>query len=299
MTGVRVTADVKIPLRLSVRYHTIARVTVRMHRVAVTLDGALAGDMIALPEIGDAAGWLVTSLPVGQVAALSGGGSIARVRQRYQRRYIELSGGFDAYLTKLSPSARASIQRKARRLAASGMRVTAHHDAASIGAFHATARMISMTTYQERRLNAGLPYDAAFVADMRRRAEAGRMRAWLLHVGATPAAYLYCPVEGDTLIYAYLGYDPAFARLSPGTVLQFEALRDLFAHGGFARFDFTEGDGQHKRQFATGSIDCADLLLLRPTIANRATAALIGGFDRLAEGAKRLGGAGLVRRLLR
>ena len=69
---------------------------------------------------------------------------------------------------------------------------------------------------------------------------------------------------GDTVIYAHVGHDPAFNDLSPGAVLQLEAMRDLFDEGGFARFDFTEGEGQHKRQFATGGVACVDLLLLRP-----------------------------------
>ena len=38
------------------------------------------------------------------------------------------------------------------------------------------------------------------------------------------------------------------------------------AEGASAWFDFTEGEGQHKRQFATGGVDCVDLLLLRPRL---------------------------------
>ena len=94
----------------------------------------------------------------------------------------------------------------------------------------------------------------------------GTRRAWLLSVGGEPAAYLYCPIHDGTAIYEFVGHDPAFNDLSLGAVLQVEALRDLFAEPGVARFDFTEGDGQHKRQFATGGVDCFDLLLLRPSL---------------------------------
>src|SRR3546814_19032209 len=91
------------------------------------------------------------------------------------------------------------------------------------------------------------------------------MRCWLLFVDDGPISYLYSPAEGDTLIYAHLGYDPAFSEFSPGTVLQLEAMRDLMGAGRFRLFDFTEGDGQHKRQFGTGTLECVDLLLLQPT----------------------------------
>ncbi|MES2057507.1 MAG: GNAT family N-acetyltransferase, partial [Pseudomonadota bacterium] len=41
-----------------------------------------------------------------------------------------------------------------------------------------------------------------------------------------------------------------------------------------------EGEGQHKRQFATGGVACLDLLLLRPSLANRLTIVALGSFDR-------------------
>jgi hypothetical protein len=62
----------------------------------------------------------------------------------------------------------------------------------------------------------------------------------------------------------HVGHDPAFNDLSPGAVLQLEAMRDCSPRP-LRRFDFTEGEGQHKRQFATGGVACVDLLLLRPT----------------------------------
>jgi CelD/BcsL family acetyltransferase involved in cellulose biosynthesis len=129
------------------------------------------------------------------------------------------------------------------------------------------------------------------------------VRAWLLLVEGRPVAYLCCPAVGDTLVYAYVGHDPDFAALSPGAVLQLAALRDLFAEGRFAWFDFTEGEGQHKRQMASGGVACVDLLLLRPTLANRALVAAQAGFDGGIALAKRvvrrLGAEGVAKRLRR
>jgi CelD/BcsL family acetyltransferase involved in cellulose biosynthesis len=105
------------------------------------------------------------------------------------------------------------------------------------------------------------------------------------------------------LVYAHLGYDPEFADLSPGTVLLAEALRALMAERRFRLFDFTEGEGAHKLRFASGTVDCVDLLLLRPTLLNRGAIRLIGGFDGAVAGAKaaasRLRLESLARRLLR
>ena len=125
------------------------------------------------------------------------------------------------------------------------------------------------------------------------------MRAWLLFIAGEPAAYLYCPARGDTLIYQYVGHDPAFNDLSPGAVLQMEAFNDLFEEGRFARFDFTEGEGQHKRQYSTGGVACVDLLLLRPSLANRVTTAALGGFNRTVATGKALVQAAGLEKLAR
>ena len=70
-------------------------------------------------------------------------------------------------------------------------------------------------------------------------------------------------------------------------MLQIEALALLFAEQRFAWFDFTEGEGQHKRTLASGGVACRDLLLLRPTLANRAAVLAVGGFDGAMALAKR------------
>ncbi|QJQ07721.1 GNAT family N-acetyltransferase [Undibacterium piscinae] len=49
---------------------------------------------------------------------------------------------------------------------------------------------------------------------------------------------MYCPIVDDALIYAYLGYDPDYLKLSVGTVLQWLALQDMFAETRFKIFDF-------------------------------------------------------------
>ena len=114
---------------------------------------------------------------------------------------------------------------------------------------------------------------------------------------------LSLPVTGQTLVYAYLGYDPDWARLSVGTVLQMDALERLFAEARYRWFDFTEGDGAHKEMFGTHAAACSSLVLLEPTLANRALLGARAGFDASVLGAKALaersGALGRIRALLR
>ena len=101
------------------------------------------------------------------------------------------------------------------------------------------------------------------------------------------------------MLYAYLGYRAELAQLSPGSVLQLEAMRMLLDERAFAYFDFTEGDGQHKRQFATAALPSHDLLLVRDTLANRVALQSLSAFDSSVAGAnravQRLGLTGVAR----
>jgi CelD/BcsL family acetyltransferase involved in cellulose biosynthesis len=216
-----------------------------------------------------------------------------------------MSLGHDGYMLRFSGKTRSTLRRKARKLAedAGGYHVTRHASPAEIEDFLARALPLSARTYQARLLDAGLPDSPAARRAMLEAAEAGRMRCFLLHAGGEAIAYLALPVIGQTLVYAHLGYDPAWARLSPGTVLQMDALEALFGEGGYRWFDFTEGEGAHKALFGTDSVDCASLMLLRASLANRALLGARAGFDRIvSEGkslAERSGALGSIRSLLR
>jgi CelD/BcsL family acetyltransferase involved in cellulose biosynthesis len=290
-----------LPLRFQVGARTLFAVKRRLVRIGLSLDRALAAETPHLPPLDPADhGYLLTSVPAAKADGLRRQDMLALERPHYARRYADLSGSFEAYLAGFSGKTRSTLRRKLRKfetLSGDALDVRAYRTADEVAEFHALARAVSRKTYQEKLLDAGLPSGAEAEAEMRRKAALGEIRAWLLFLEGDPVAYLYTPAEGDTLIYAYLGYDPALAKHSPGTVLQLAAMRQLMEEGCFRRFDFTEGDGQHKRQFATGSIDCVDLLLLRKSPGNRLLLASLRGFERLAAFAKGLGLGRMARRI--
>lgn len=282
------------PLNFRIGARTLMAVQRDMVRVPLSLDEAREGRLPVLPPLPrDAHGYVVTSLPEDRLEAMvyASGKMIGFVRQKYTRYYADLTGGFDAYMAGLSGNARQGAKRKAKKIAqVSGgdLDIRSYRTPAELEAFHDIARRIALRTYQEKLMGEGLPASPEFIQGMLTAAAADDVRAWLLFIAGEPAAYLYCPAHGETLVYEYVGHDPAFNDLSPGAVLQIEAFRDLFDEGKFARFDFTEGDGQHKRQYATGGVPCVDLLLLRPSLTNRVTTAALGGFNKTVAGGKAL-----------
>ena len=287
MSADAVAASVALPFQVGAR--TVASVRRRLVRLSLPLEQALAGpplDLPGLPAIAD--GYFVRALPEKMRADLQAPGLRCFIRQSYPRHYARLDQGFDAWFAGLSANSRSTLKRKRRKFEeASGgaLDVRQYSRPGEVGEFFAHAREVSAETYQERLLDAGLPADA--LPEMRALAERGEIRGWLLFLDERPIAYLYAPAQGRTLLYAHLGYRAAFGHLSPGSVLQFEAMRMLMEEGAFSYFDFTEGDGQHKRQFASASVPSHDLLLVRDTFGNRAVLRSLAAFDSSVALAKR------------
>lgn len=281
-----------VALRIEIAGRTIGHVRRRLRVVPHGLDAVLSerGGDAMLPAGRD--GWLLRSLPAGRLPALRAQMQdwLVAVRQDYPRHYIAMEhASFDDWWQGFSSKTRSTLSRKARRLAEhfnGRFTVRSYRTAEEIAEFMAIAGDLSDRTYQARLMQAGLPTGAADIAQAVAAAADDNIRAFLLYAGGRAIAYLYLPIERDVLVYAYLGYDPDFAELSPGTVLHVEAMRALFAEKRFRAFDFTEGDGAHKAQFGRATIACADVLVLRRTFRNRVTLAAMQGIDSAASHGK-------------
>ena len=280
-----------VPIDFTIGARRLLAVPRQLTTWSFTLEQVLQSALPAAPAPGPD-GLRVLSAPTGSLAAIAARypGFVAGGRQDYRRHYIDMSTGFEAYLARFSGKTRSTLRRKARKLAeeCGGYTVTEHRSPDEIEAFLAAALPLSARTYQARLLDAGLPDSPAARRAMLEAAEDDRMRAFLLHAGGQPVAYLSLPVVGGTLVYAHLGYDPGWARLSVGTVLQMDALERLFDEGRYRWFDFTEGEGAHKAMFGTDCAACSSFVLLRPTIANRALLGARRAFDNGVAQAKAL-----------
>lgn len=301
----------RVPLKFWVGPFVIGAVTLRLRQRygmfadANPIDGlpALARSLAA-----DEDGFFVRSLPL--LDPVPPGADIAPllvyVVDRYQRYAIDMTGTFEGYLNKFSGKSRSTLKRKVRRFAEhSGGTIDwrQYRTAESIDEFYSLARQVSQVTYQEKLYNAGLPVGDAFRREIRDLAGRGLVRAYLLFHAGEPVSYLYCPIENGRLMYRYLGFRADHAKWSPGTVLQVLALEALFAEGGHAVFDFTEGEGEHKRFFSTECASCCDVLYLKRTARLRALVQAHRGVSRLGTGIvaaiDRLGLKHKLRRLIR
>jgi CelD/BcsL family acetyltransferase involved in cellulose biosynthesis len=210
----------------------------------------------------------------GPVPTLSRQGTVLRyVTARRMRYLVDMSGDMERYLQGFSRKSRGTLKRKVNRFTREcGGRpdFRVYRSIEELRAFHRLALPLSRRTYQHRLLDAGLPEDQGFIDRLGRDGEHERAYGYLLFRDGRPISYLYTPIDGRTAYYALLGYAADQAELSPGVVLQYLAFEDLFADPTIERFDFTIGEGQHKRVFANRSVDSFDAVFLQATPRNLA-----------------------------
>ncbi|MBF0308697.1 MAG: GNAT family N-acetyltransferase [Magnetococcales bacterium] len=231
------------------------------------------------------------------------GGRLHYLTQRYPRYGVALGGTFEAYLQNhFSAKSRSTLRRKVRAALDAeqgGLRFQCCHRPEEVDDYLRAAAMVSERTYQERLLDAGLPRDEAFRQTTRALAEAGRWWGFLLWHGQRPVSYLYTPWQEGAWRYAWLGYDPEYARWSCGTVLQWLALEELFRGNVADWFDFTEGEGDHKRLFATNRRECGTVWILPVGMRSMTLVGLHRLLEGLSSGLKRLAAWGGVAARLR
>jgi hypothetical protein len=301
-----------VPLKFQISDFTIASVRLPLaSRFAEIADVAASADRV-LPGPPDRSvndrGYVVWSQPISAPLPVLRmcDQKIIYVPRQYRRFFIELQGGFEAYMAHFSSKSRATLKRKIRKFAersGGAIEWRCYRTPEEVGEFFGLAGPLALKTYQERLFGGGLQCDAESVAAALSEATQDRVRCYLLYLEGRPIAYQYCPSEDGALIYDRQGYDPEYAALSPGTVLQVLIIEALFKEGRFNLLDFTEGEGQHKELFATRSQLCADIFafdrrpsLLLAVISHHVVARFSSALGRVAD---RFGIRGRVRRLIR
>jgi CelD/BcsL family acetyltransferase involved in cellulose biosynthesis len=268
-----------VPFKFQLSDWTLFRASIHLQRRSIGLAEAGNPEAIAIPGedqlVPGSQGFALQRLPVNETLPrlARSGPFLCYVPLQYQHCYIDLGTSFEDYQKKFSSKTRSTINRKIRKFTehcGGTLKWHSYRSPDEVPAFFALARAVSKLTYQEKLLDAGLPDTPEFMERARALAADGQLRAYVLFDGERPVSYLYCPVQNDIAIYAYLGYDPAYMHLSVGTVLQWLALEEMFNEGNLRYFDFTEGQSDHKRLFATHQRQCAHMFLVRATLRNAA-----------------------------
>jgi hypothetical protein len=100
-------------------------------------------------------------------------------------------------------------------------------------------------------------------------ARAKVLRAYLLECGGEPCAYIVGYQFDGVFTGKETRFDEALGRLSPGTVLFYLVLEDLFARDRPELFNLGPGNNLYKERFSNQTAKHGSLFLFRRNLANR------------------------------
>ncbi len=191
---------------------------------------------------------------------------------RYGERYIvDLCGSFAQYLQKFSNKSRNTLKRKVNKVEQTNTRLATigeFRSSSEIRIFREIAVGISHRSYK-RELGWGFREEESFARQLETDADSGVVRGYVLSIGDQPAAYVFCRIDHDVIIYKHLGYDERFTQYSPGTVLLYLLLGRLFEEAELRLLDF---DGMehipYKEFFSTRVLRCGRVIWFPLTIEN-------------------------------
>jgi len=164
------------------------------------------------------------------------------------------------YWGQFSAKTRETFRRKARKLDHS---ITCFTEKDRVAEFLEKAHAISTHTWQTKRLGVRIRKSAAERRHYEFLAGQGALRCYVLEHDGRPVAFEVGVQWNGRHVLEVTGYDPAFAQLSPGTVLLYRILQDLIARDTPRVFDFGFGDAEYKRLFGNRQTMSGPVLLVR------------------------------------
>jgi len=212
-------------------------------------------------------------------------GLLRYVPNQYMHYYTSLQVTWEQFLKQFGKKTLQEIQRKVRRLTelcGGQIDLREYRRPEQMEELYRCGREISSQTYQERLLGVGFPQGPRWQADLTRQAAEDRVRAWVMFHDGRPISYQYASLAGGVVAGKYLGYLGDYHKHSPGTVLHYLMFKRLIDEGGYVMFDHGQGEGPHKQLFATGSVSCADLYYVRPTLRLKTIIRLHDTMERLS-----------------
>ena len=170
--------------------------------------------------------------------------------------FVRVDGTLDDYRSRLSSSFRADLRRRDRRLAERGdVKFEVCGGSDGLEEMLAQGWLLEAAGWKGAlgTAVAAHPSTRRFYAEIARRAAArDRLRLYFLRLDRSPIAF-YFGLEQQRILYLLKGgFDPAYARFSPGMLLMERLIARAF-EGGLDRIELLGGNEPHKLRWTSSS----------------------------------------------
>ncbi|HUX66928.1 MAG TPA: GNAT family N-acetyltransferase [Terriglobales bacterium] len=177
---------------------------------------------------------------------------------------IHLPPTLQDYFAKFNPKTRKNRFRELKYLEQRGpVELAQFSRPDQVDAFLEAAGALSGRSYQHKLLKAGLRAPHQLRRRLLVAAEHGWLRSYVLRCGGADCSYMLGYQYHGRYHYTKVGYDPDWAKLCVGTVLQLLVLHDLYARDTPATFDFGP-QGPQKQYFGNHHFLEGEVFFFRP-----------------------------------
>jgi len=186
------------------------------------------------------------------------------------RYFINLRGSFVDYVKKFGSKSRHNLNSELRKFTVfAGGKINWREfcSVEEITEFYSLATQVSRKAWKEQSGGPGFSGTVSKekITDIGAR---GLARGFVLFHKDRPVAYAFCRIKYEHLVYEHIGYDPEYAKWSPGKLLLYLLLERLFAESRHLYLDLGEGILPYKVFFATDHVQCVRVWYLRRTFRN-------------------------------
>jgi hypothetical protein len=205
--------------------------------------------------------------------------------------YLEPGNSLEALLSGKQKRTRNTLKRRVKKLREHGagslecMRVETE---GQVDAFYESAYAVAEKSWQHTNLGRCLEETALYRNNLHSLAQLGALRAYLLKCGGLPCAFVIGYQYEDILQFEQTAFSSDFAKFSPGTVLYYMLLEDLYCYRPPRLVNHGVGVTLHKRLFSNREAVDTSVYLFRPTLRNRILCASLTLFSSALDVARRL-----------
>ena len=207
-------------------------------------------------------GYIITDSPLYNVVTkLQGGIIVGRASRNDQIQWlVKLPKTFEDYTRSLGRRTRKNSIREFRKLERqSAFKVHVIHRLDQINEFLQDAEKVSRLTYQWN-LGARFCNDAMTRERLVRIAKNQKLRCYIAYFDGQPCAFAYGEWRYRSYLLRQIGYDPRYARKSPGTALLLRTIGDLIENTNCEFLDLGVGGYfEYKARFGNTSLNCVRL----------------------------------------
>ncbi|HVJ88475.1 MAG TPA: GNAT family N-acetyltransferase [Labilithrix sp.] len=201
---------------------------------------------------------------------------------------IKLPKTFAEYNSSLGSEQRRQFRQREKKLTAATnapIKVQRVMGADDVASYIREVSAVSKLSWQGRKLGQQIDIDSPAAKRIEEFAKKGWLRGYLLRT-TSPKSEVLAFVVGfqsdGVYYYDTIGYDPQWSSFSPGNLVLYKLIEDLYAHDPVSAVDLGGGDNLYKRIFGNDSYDEQNVFLFRRSPYTRAARATHAAFTHVS-----------------